>query len=277
MVKTYPNQKIIKINKSPSDKEHKYTKFNIDCLNSALQNLSGNGFKLYCYFNKNKDNFQFALSSKDTMSALQFSNKTFYKCISELIENGYLAVINEGSNIYIFTDCVKITQGKNNSSVKITQTSVESTQDSVEITQNRVKSTQTSVESTEEILKHDNIEYILYDTKNHENKIDKEEDKNDKLDYRDSSFEDMKLERIRKEQELENEYQELIVYSIDYGKDIRLNDTKNNLSYTFTVLPETVKRCGILSVGDCVKISTLFLKGAEQWDELDNYKVDVPF
>ena len=61
-MKTVPNQRIIKIKKEPTDKEHKYTMNNLNALNEALEKLdTKGGFKLYMYFAKNQNNYEFAL------------------------------------------------------------------------------------------------------------------------------------------------------------------------------------------------------------------------
>lgn len=98
-----PNQNHIIIKKEPCNKENLYTTTNIYALQNAMQNLSGESFKLWFYFSKNQDSYSFDLSQKD---AEQWGIKktTYYRVKQELIKKGYLQPKQEGSNIYYFTE-----------------------------------------------------------------------------------------------------------------------------------------------------------------------------
>lgn len=53
-VKTTSNQRIISVNKEPTDKQHLYTANNLEALDEASGRLlSAGGFKLYIYLAKN--------------------------------------------------------------------------------------------------------------------------------------------------------------------------------------------------------------------------------
>ena len=62
--KSSPNQKIIKVNKEKCDKQNYYAAINLNALESAALKLKSGAFKLWVYFAKNQDEFEFALSNK---------------------------------------------------------------------------------------------------------------------------------------------------------------------------------------------------------------------
>lgn len=69
-------------------------------MSDAMNDLTDKAFKLWCYLNKNQNDYNFYLSKTD---ALQYgiSNKSSYdRSVSELIEKGYLQEL--GNNKYIF-------------------------------------------------------------------------------------------------------------------------------------------------------------------------------
>jgi hypothetical protein len=51
--KTVPNQKVIKVVKEPTDRNHLYAAINLDAMNAAARDLDAGAFKLWCYFAKN--------------------------------------------------------------------------------------------------------------------------------------------------------------------------------------------------------------------------------
>lgn len=60
-----PNQKIVRIEKEPCGKGNLYAAINLKALEAAAQNLDAGAFKLWIYFAKNQNGYEFALSSKD--------------------------------------------------------------------------------------------------------------------------------------------------------------------------------------------------------------------
>lgn len=98
-----PNQKHIIIKKEPCDKENLYTTINLQALQQAMQNLSGESFKFWVYLSKNQQNYDFDLSQK---AAEQWGLKKtqYYNNFEKLIEKGYLQRKDEHSNIYYFTE-----------------------------------------------------------------------------------------------------------------------------------------------------------------------------
>lgn len=112
-MKTVPNQRIIKIKKEPTDKEHKYTMNNLNALNEALEQLdTKGGFKLYMYLAKNQNNYELALSSADIKECCGLAYTAYTTAFKELIDKGYLVPVNQKQTLFIFRD-------KANSSIEI--------------------------------------------------------------------------------------------------------------------------------------------------------------
>lgn len=106
-MKTVPNQRIIKINKSPTDKQHLYTTNNLQALFEAMRNLTSFcGFKLYMYLAKNQNNYDLALSSTDFCECAGCSMTAYNTAFKELVDKGYLIQKAGTSNIFTFVDRV---------------------------------------------------------------------------------------------------------------------------------------------------------------------------
>lgn len=63
-IKIVPNQKIVKVSKEPCNKSNYYAAINLEAMEQAAQALDAAAFKLWIYFAKNQNNYEFALSSK---------------------------------------------------------------------------------------------------------------------------------------------------------------------------------------------------------------------
>lgn len=100
-IRTVPNQKIIKIPNRITDND--LLKVNKKIFEKALKDLSGNEFKLWCYFYNNEENSEFALSSAHAIRVLGFSKPTYNRAIQTLIEKKYL-IQTSRENYYIFAD-----------------------------------------------------------------------------------------------------------------------------------------------------------------------------
>ena len=100
------NQKAIRTKRAAADKDNYYSKFNIECLEFALMNLTPNAFKLWAWFTKNQDGYQFALSGIEVQGACSFSKGTYDKCVKELIDKGFLrpALLYPKFRGYIFVE-----------------------------------------------------------------------------------------------------------------------------------------------------------------------------
>ena len=97
-----PNQKIVHIvPRTKRDAEHLFATMNIDALQAAVQDLKGSALKLWLYFNKNQDGYQFELSQKACRD-WGIKKDSYYAGVEELVSKGYLVPIYVGSNIYKF-------------------------------------------------------------------------------------------------------------------------------------------------------------------------------
>lgn len=104
-----PNQRIIKVEKSPTDKDNYYACINLEAIEEAMYNLrSYYGMKLYIYIAKNQNNHCFRFSSAHFMEYAQCSKKGYTTAFNELVEKGYLTYKCElgsmSNKLYIFTD-----------------------------------------------------------------------------------------------------------------------------------------------------------------------------
>lgn len=95
-----PNQKVIKVNKEKCDKQHLYAAINLDAMSKAMNDLTGEEFKVWCFFAKNQNNYQFELSPKAIKEFAGTSDKTYQRSIKQLIEKDYLVQVK--GNIYCF-------------------------------------------------------------------------------------------------------------------------------------------------------------------------------
>lgn len=90
-IQTYNNQRIIKVNKGPCDKNYLYTQFNLQALDDAMEKLTSQaGIKLWLYIGKNANSWEFALSSKDFQEKANCGEKAYRTAFEELVECGYL-------------------------------------------------------------------------------------------------------------------------------------------------------------------------------------------
>lgn len=105
---TVPNQKSIIITKSPCSQNDLYAKINIAAMEHAAQTLDAGAFKLWCYFAKNQDGYQFALSSADVDKRFGMKIKQYTNAVNNLIDQNYL-VITKGNNVYEFKEYPVIT------------------------------------------------------------------------------------------------------------------------------------------------------------------------
>lgn len=111
---TNPNQRIISVHKEKCDKEHLYTTNNLNALNEAAYRLqSKGGFKLYMYIAKNQESvnkkrYMFALSSKDFCAWSGLSMTAYRTAFNELLQNGYLILKDDSSNLFEFYDKAQI-------------------------------------------------------------------------------------------------------------------------------------------------------------------------
>ena len=72
------NQKVVTVNKEPTDRQHIYACINKDALKQAVLDLTkGSSFKLWMYFAMNQNNYQFELSAKAVENYCGITEKTY--------------------------------------------------------------------------------------------------------------------------------------------------------------------------------------------------------
>ena len=109
--KTVPNQKQIRISKEVCNKDNLYATINFQAMESAALNLDAGAFKLWIYFSKNQNGYEFALSSKAVEETFGIKIKQYNNAVAELIEKKYL--VNTKGNNYIFNEIPVNTKGNN--------------------------------------------------------------------------------------------------------------------------------------------------------------------
>ena len=112
--KTVPNQKIVKVRKEACNNERKenyYARINLAAMNAAALNLEAGAFKLWVYFAKNQDGYEFALSSKAVADTFGMKIKQYNNAVKALVDGGYL-VITKGNN-YEFRETPVNTKSNN--------------------------------------------------------------------------------------------------------------------------------------------------------------------
>ena len=101
-----PNQKITQVHKEACDKQHIYALINADALPNAMITLKPTSFKLWLYFAKNQNNYQFELSSAAVCAWCSMSDKSYRESVKDLIANKHL-VKRGDSNVYDFYELPK--------------------------------------------------------------------------------------------------------------------------------------------------------------------------
>lgn len=100
---TSPNQKVVRVNKAKSDKEHIYAIINVEAMSKAAKTLKDfKSFELWCYFAKNQDGHTFALSNKAVTEEFGMSKDSYDGAVAKLIEHGYL--VQEDRLYYSFNE-----------------------------------------------------------------------------------------------------------------------------------------------------------------------------
>lgn len=98
---TVANQKHIgAIHKEPCDTKNVYLKLNIEALQNASLNLKPSTLKVWLYFAKNQDGYEFDLSSVAVCNFCNICDKTYKTAIKELMEKKYL--VQREKNVYDF-------------------------------------------------------------------------------------------------------------------------------------------------------------------------------
>lgn len=101
-IKLVPNQKAVKVNKEPCNKNNLYAAINLQAMEEAARNLDAAAFKLWVYFAKNQNGYEFALSSKDVLDTFGMKKDQYNRATEVLIKANYL-VQTQGS-YYTFNE-----------------------------------------------------------------------------------------------------------------------------------------------------------------------------
>lgn len=104
-----PNQRLMSIHKTITNKENPYACINLEALEEAVYNLSNKGvaLKLYVYLAKNQNEHSFCFSSSHFMSYANCSLNAFNHAFEELESKGYLVkvkTLNNNNAVYKFYD-----------------------------------------------------------------------------------------------------------------------------------------------------------------------------
>ena len=83
-------KKYVILEKEKCDAQHIYAAINIKAMENAMANLTGDTFKVWCYFAKNQPTYSFELSSKHCMEITGVSRRHYDAAIAEMIEKGFL-------------------------------------------------------------------------------------------------------------------------------------------------------------------------------------------
>lgn len=109
--KVVPNQKVVTVSKQKCDKQHLYATINLEAMEQAAQALDAGAFKLWVYFAKNQNGYEFALSSSAVQATFGMKIKQYNNAVDQLIEKGYLVV--QSGNQYAFNEKAVITKEDN--------------------------------------------------------------------------------------------------------------------------------------------------------------------
>ena len=101
-----PNQKkITGSHKEPCDKNHVYALINQDAIQNAMFSLKPSTVKVWFYFAKNQEGYEFDLSSVAVCGFCNISDKTYREAIKELTDLRYL--VQTGKNTFEFYEIPK--------------------------------------------------------------------------------------------------------------------------------------------------------------------------
>lgn len=102
------NQKGVCIQKTPVNmKEDAFLCSKREVYRNAMRNLKGNTFKLWLILEDNKPDYHLYLSTKHIADECGFSQRTAQNSVDELVEKGYLVLLDPEYNEYIFYDTGK--------------------------------------------------------------------------------------------------------------------------------------------------------------------------
>lgn len=115
--KTVPNQKVVRVEKEKCNNEKKenyYARINLAAMEAAAIDLDAGAFKLWTYFAKNQNGYEFALSSKAVADTYGIKKKQYDNAIAKLTDKGYLIAVS--GNLFTFSETPVVSKGNNEDS-----------------------------------------------------------------------------------------------------------------------------------------------------------------
>lgn len=119
---TYPNQKVIHINKKKYNGN--FLQVGIEEWQEAFKELKPSSFAIYLYLASNADGFDLALSQKAVENALGIKKSAYHNAITELRDKGYITIIQ--GNVEAFNTTPQVHKNGLTNSTKMDSTNVES-------------------------------------------------------------------------------------------------------------------------------------------------------
>ena len=97
---SYPNQSIVTIHKEPYYQD--FMQVGKDEWMAAFADLARGSFGLYLYLCGNMNNYKLALSSVAVQQAIGVSDSTYRRAKEELLEKGYLIMVENEHNLHFY-------------------------------------------------------------------------------------------------------------------------------------------------------------------------------
>lgn len=104
------NQRKILVKRSSESVRKDFFKISNKNLETAMYNLKGNAFKLYCYLCDNKDGYTMELYPIDFQRKANVSYDTYIKAFNLLKEKGYLLPSKTSKNTFMFVEASEIAE-----------------------------------------------------------------------------------------------------------------------------------------------------------------------
>lgn len=99
-----PNQRKILVKRYSENVRKEYFKISNTNFETAMYNLKGNAFKLFCYLCDNKDGYIMELYPIDFQRKANVSYDTYIKAFDQLREKGYLLPSKKNKNTFMFVE-----------------------------------------------------------------------------------------------------------------------------------------------------------------------------
>ena len=104
------NQRKILVKRSSESVRKDFFKISNKNLETAMYNLKGNAFKLYCYLCDNRDGYIMELYPIDFQRKANVSYDTYIKSFNILKKKGYLLPSKTSKNTFMFVEASEIAE-----------------------------------------------------------------------------------------------------------------------------------------------------------------------